>query len=1142
MSENKDLISKNPLKWGNDYLKNGDFEEAKHCYALAIACMPELKHIIEKNLLLVSKEESFVENRDKKFAVVVHCFYLDIWIEIRTLLLKISSSFDLFVTMPDGSSVAEQEITNFFPRARIIKTPNIGMDIVPFLSIIPLLLRENYYAICKIQTKKGDGPLAVLWRRLMLDSLIGSTENFDLVTNAFRSNSELGLVGAGAIYQSAHRLMYENKQNIEEILSAVYSSHIPEEDWGFFAGTMFWVKTELLISLSDYITRIPSRFDSAYKKDGKTEHALERIFGLIPRLHNKKIALLQPKDIYSKKCELILLHDKEGIGVAHIGDVMYQLSRLEKDHKTISSSNLFNKEYYKRQNPEIKDKNIDLIAHYLTQGFFSKKHPFKGFSFSDEMTFLLRHKGGTRNSFVFYLENNGDLEKIKKSLGVNYSKKACIFDCAFVEKSNLFDFSYYKEQLSKSGIQLKKYDNSNLIEHYLKEGNYLEIYPNKWFIPREYRTLNKDSVDQDFEPFFHYLKYGAIENRRYRENILREKDESPFFRYMVLNEVNIDWHQQLNKKRKSDLVSIVIPIYNQPALTEQCLESLLAAQSHIHSEIICVDNGSDIDTKSVIQKISKKSSRIKIVTHTENLNFSLGCNTGFKESDGHIVVFLNNDTIVTDFWLDNLICPLSDEKIAAVQPTLLYPDNTIQNIGIVFNTRQTLGYPIYAGIKSEFIATHSRAYQAVTGACMAVRAHDFAAIRGFDPLFINGQEDVDLCLRLTQSSKRTCWYQSSSLVFHHESKTSGRGRYIKLNRRNFVDRWHKHIKADDTDFYKLDGFFIKDWHLDSEEMISSGLAINRPIVEKEAPPQTQVVTTLSNQKKVIRIKISCPNLKTSAEWGDYHFACSMKRAFEKRNFLCHVDCKDVWYTPESSKADIIIVLRGLYPYKPITSQFNIIWNISHPDKISLDEYNSYDHIFIASKKHTETIKRKTHRPVTCLLQCTDHELFNLNVKKEKSYPILFVGNSRDVFRPIVKAAISESLPLAVFGTRWNQFIPEHYIKGQNIDNKKLAGFYAAAGVVLNDHWASMAEYGFISNRLFDAVASGAYVISDYVEGIEEIFHDSVIFYSQENCFYHLNKKVQSYNFEKKIFHSNLIIKKHTFHERTDFIISKIKIN
>ena len=83
------------------------------------------------------------------------------------------------------------------------------------------------------------------------------------------------------------------------------------------------------------------------------------------------------------------------------------------------------------------------------------------------------------------------------------------------------------------------------------------------------------------------------------------------------------------------------------------------------------------------------------------------------------------------------------------------------------------------------------------------------------------------------------------------------------------------------------------------------------------------------------------------------------------------------------------------------------------------------------------------------------------------------------------------MPLAVFGTRWNQFIPEHYIKGQNIDNKKLAGFYAAAGVVLNDHWASMAEYGFISNRLFDAVASGAFVISDYVEGIEEIFGETV---------------------------------------------------
>lgn len=1111
---NEKSAIKNPLKQGNYHFKRGEFKAALSCYLMAAERMPELKEIIEKNIFITKEAES-LEKQSRKFAIVVHCFYLDIWTEIRELLLKTRINFDLFITTPSDSNFPNEAILDYFPNARIIKSPNIGMDIVPFLSLIPTLIKEKYYAVCKLQTKKGDGELAVLWRRLMLDSLIGSPQNVDTAINAFQKNDDLALIGAGAIYQSAHKLMYENKNNIRNLLKDCYKrEEVPKNDWGFFAGTMFWIKTELLSNLAEHIKSIHSTITPGYQKDGKLEHALERVFGLIPRLHNHKTALLQFENINSKNCNLLFINGTQGIGLAHLGDVMYQISRLSKDYNTIKNSKLFNKEFYETQLPELKNSNIDYIIHYLTQGYFYHAVPFDGFSFPNEILFLLKSKGGTRNPFVFYLENDGDLNKIKKSLGISNIKKAHIFDESVLLENNLFDFEFYLKQIANCGIKIKEQNKSDILKHYFQEGSYLELYPNKWFIPREYRTLNKDVTEAGFEPFFHYIKYGAIENRRYRENILREKNESPFFRYMVLNETIINWRKLLNKKREKKSVSIIIPVYNQATLTEQCLNSLISSKSKISPEIICVDNGSDTETKLVLENFSKAHKNIKVITNEENLNFSLGCNIGFREASGDIIIFLNNDTVVTDFWLDTLIQPLHEKEIVAVQPKLLYPDKTIQNSGIVFNKNQTLGYPIYAGLPSEVTAKDSRPYQAITGACLAVKAFDFASIKGFDPLFINGQEDIDLCLRLTQVSKKTCWYQSNAIVFHHESKTAGRGTYIKLNRKNFVERWRNKIKADDILFYNQDGFSIKGWHLDSEEMQSNGLAINRPILEKRT--------------QLIRIKISCPNLKESAEWGDYHFACSMKRAFERKGIVCHVDCMDAWYTPESSLATTIIVLRGLKAYKPDPKQLNFMWNISHPDKISLDEYQLYDHIFIASKKHTDTIRKKVNRPVTCLLQCTDHELFNLNVKKETSYPVLFVGNSRDVFRPIIKAAISENLPLAVFGTRWNQFIPEHYIKGQNIDNKKLAGFYAAAGVVLNDHWESMAKHGFISNRLFDAVASGAYVISDYVEGIEEIFSTTVYIKSDSETINSLiikdlNKNLQlnesirlNHNFSRRI--------------------------
>ena len=58
-------------------------------------------------------------------------------------------------------------------------------------------------------------------------------------------------------------------------------------------------------------------------------------------------------------------------------------------------------------------------------------------------------------------------------------------------------------------------------------------------------------------------------------------------------------------------------------------------------------------------------------------------------------------------------------------------------------------------------------------------------------------------------------------------------------------------------------------------------------------------------------------------------------------------------------------------------------------------------------------------------------------------------------------------------------------------------YYASAKIVLNDHRREMKEAGFISNRIFDATASGALVISDYIPEIEKIYGDTVPMWQTE---------------------------------------------
>lgn len=832
LESNPDLVSakiKNPLL---HYIQFSVKEERIPCSVEVVALPRHSSKPESPTISLLDNQSNYsIESKELsnsgKVAVVVHYFYPEIWAIISTKLKSLSNRFDLFITAPlSVANLAISDVSKDFPSARFQFGPNVGMDIIPFLSIVPTLINEKYIAVCKLQTKRGDGHLAEIWRDIMLDSLIGSSENFSLAVRTFEEDQDVCLIGPAALYQSGPKLMYENLPNLTEILDKAYSREMPDSDWGFFAGTMFWARTEILVPLSRLANFSLDNLDSEYKKDGKVEHALERFFGLLARVHSGKVGLLQQRSAQKNDCGLLLTDSFHSIGQAHIGDVMRQYARLEADVKTIEESGLFDKEFYIAQAPELAGLDMNLAVHYLTQGTYCGLSPNFNFKIKQEILKFQRGRGEALEPFVFYIENGANEASIRSFIEKLSCKKPVIFDQNIIEESGLFDREYYIQQCP----ELKGLD-VDLVKHYLMEGTINEVYPNKYFIPREYRALHADIVKAGVEPFFHYITKGAIEGRRYRQTLRREQEETPFFRFVVLNSTLINWRLLDGCARDKDLVSIVIPIYGQPELTRDCIESILVNYVNTKYEIVCVDNGSDENTLNTLKHLQSLDSRIKLALNPENYNFALGCNLGFAKSSGSIVVFLNNDTTVTPGWLDALVAPLEDVNIAAVQPKLVYPDGTIQCSGIVFSDRSTLGYPLYAGVAENMPCVNkSRKVQAITAACMAIRAHDFIALKGFDPTFINGQDDVDLCLRLKRLSKSGCWYEADSLVYHHESKTPGRGKYIPLNRRIFVDRWRGKVAVDDYKYYAADNFQIIDWKIDNEDFAKQGIGISRPVV------------------------------------------------------------------------------------------------------------------------------------------------------------------------------------------------------------------------------------------------------------------------------------------------------------------------
>ena len=243
------------------------------------------------------------------------------------------------------------------------------------------------------------------------------------------------------------------------------------------------------------------------------------------------------------------------------------------------------------------------------------------------------------------------------------------------------------------------------------------------------------------------------------------------------------------------------------------------------------------------------------------------------------------------------------------------------------------------------------------------------------------------------------------------------------------------------------------------------------------------------------LRIGMPNWESVDRWGDYHFARGLQRSFERAGHPTRVHILPDWVSPTAARDDVAVHLFGLKEAPTHRGQVNILWQISHPDLATPAIYERYDHVFVASDPFAALMAQRVSVPVSALHQATDPERF----RPEPGGPhheLLFVANSRKVHRRIVDDLAGTTHDLAIYGGNWTlDLVEQRFVKGEVVPNTELARYYSGADIVLNDHWDDMRTAGFISNRVYDALASGAFIISDPVDGIKAEFDGAVPTYS-----------------------------------------------
>ena len=245
-------------------------------------------------------------------------------------------------------------------------------------------------------------------------------------------------------------------------------------------------------------------------------------------------------------------------------------------------------------------------------------------------------------------------------------------------------------------------------------------------------------------------------------------------------------------------VSIVIPAYNQIGYTYACLISILEHTKDVSYEVIIAD---DMSTDAT-EHIGRYVEGVTVSRGETNQGFLRNCNRAAKLARGRYIMFLNNDTQVTEGWLSSLVNLIrSDDTIGMVGSKLVYPDGRLQEAGgIIWSDGSGWNYGrLDDPDKPEYNYVKDVDY--ISGAAILLPRSLWEQIGGFDERYAPAYcEDSDLAFEVRKAGLRVV-YQPLSRVIHYEGISNGTDvqgeglkRYQVENTEKLKEKWARELK------------------------------------------------------------------------------------------------------------------------------------------------------------------------------------------------------------------------------------------------------------------------------------------------------------------------------------------------------------
>ena len=232
-----------------------------------------------------------------------------------------------------------------------------------------------------------------------------------------------------------------------------------------------------------------------------------------------------------------------------------------------------------------------------------------------------------------------------------------------------------------------------------------------------------------------------------------------------------------------NLCDIIIPVWNNLDITRDCIQSINDNTRYPY-RIVVIDNASDLKTKQYLNSLKNDlQNQISIITNAKNLGFVKAVNQGLKFSDAKYMCIMNNDTIATSGWLEEMVAIAEmDNLIGMVNPS--------SNTSCQFPGK--MGIHEYAESLNRLKGTYQYLYTC-RAFCMILKKEVKDRIGLLDENFGVGYfDDTDYCKRAQGYGYKTV-RAKGSYVYHKESQSFAKIKKKDIifseNEKKFIRKW-----------------------------------------------------------------------------------------------------------------------------------------------------------------------------------------------------------------------------------------------------------------------------------------------------------------------------------------------------------------